>query len=136
MMCSSAQLSKTRIPIFLRLATGNFAMLTESNFAQSRFSGSMRRSSVFAGLFFSLDIQSPRFSMPKTDGLTLSIPAMYVTKTQRRIGQNAFFYKFFLFWQQASRTVPAIHLHYGEAGVRPRIRQKPHPDAVSRELRV
>ena len=49
MICSSAQLSTTRTPISSRVATGNRAMLSASNFGQSRFSGSIRRSLPPAG---------------------------------------------------------------------------------------
>lgn len=57
MMCSSAQLSSTRIPILSGFATGNSATEAGSNLFARRFSGSRRRSVPGAGgwRFFFLD---------------------------------------------------------------------------------
>ncbi len=68
MICSSAQLSTTRIPISSRAATGYRAMLFASNFGQIRFSGSIRRSLPPSGPSFRTMCSPPRIVFARWTG--------------------------------------------------------------------
>ena len=84
-ICSSAQLSTTRKPISSGLATRNFAMLSASNFEQSRCSGERRKLSSSAFPFSCSGIISPFFIMCDKNKLFHGIKSQFFFEKKGKV---------------------------------------------------
>ena len=91
-ICSSQQLSRTRIPISSGFATGNSAMLTLSKIGQSRSDGSKRSASCRSGFLFIAFTPGHFLSKPGFYSIEYFDHAEYLSSLSRNSIQAVLFY--------------------------------------------